>query len=331
MEAIGRLLRTLGSANHHENLEAYLEALASLDGEGGTPDSAPFALKTLTRAMRGGALADRLGFAFIAGYSAALGCLAGQSGMKRPLPLRASLAATERGGPHPRAIHTTIAPDPRRPDMFLLEGEKTFATLGTLADVLLVAATEGLGDDGRPRIRVVRVGARATGVAVEPRTPTRFAPEVPHGIVRLSGVSVTSLDVLPGDGYARYLKPFRTLEDIHVLAATLSWLLALARTERLPTSFAECLVAHLHALAAIAVAPEGAPHAHLALAGVFASVHALVEKHHEVLVGLPNEVGVRLARDLPLLDVAETLRAARTAAAWTALASGRATARPPAG
>lgn len=330
MEAIGRLLRTPARAPQHESVEAFLDAFASLEGEGGTPDSAPFVMKSLTRAMRGGALADRLGFAFVAGYSAALACLGAQSGAKRPLPLRASLAATERGGPQPRAIETTIAPDPRRPDMFVVDGVKTFATMGTLADVFLVAAAEGVGEDGRPRIRLVRVGARATGVTVEARPPTPFAPEVPHAIVRMAGVSVAGLDVLPGDGYARYLKPFRTIEDLHVLAATLTYLLRLARAERIST-LAECVVAHLHTLAAIAMPPEGTPQAHVALAGVFASVRALLAEHHAALVALPDEVGARLARDLPLLAVAEVARAARTAAAWAALESGRGSVLPPAG
>jgi hypothetical protein len=41
-------------------------------------------------------------------------------------------------------------------------------------------------------------------------------------------------DLLPGDGYDRYLKPFRSIEDIHIQAATLAWVLREARARRWP-------------------------------------------------------------------------------------------------
>lgn len=330
MEAIGRLLRTPPRLRSHAGLDAFVAALEGLEGSDGVPDSAPAHIRTFARAMRMGAVADRLGFAFVAGYHNALACLSAQSGSKRQMPVRASLAVSESGGNHPRAIATKLTPDPRRTDMLRLEGEKTFATMGPVADVFFVAATEGDGEDGRPRLRVVRVGARASGVSVELRPPTSFAPEIPHARVRLEGVSVSPLDVLPGDGYARYLKPFRTHEDVHVLAATLSWLIVVARTKSLPPVFADVLVGQLHALSSIASAPEGSAHAHVGLAGVFASVRKVLVQHHQALADLPDEIGPRFARDLPLLDVAEAARSARTAAAWSAILDAKGSIVPPA-
>lgn len=331
MEAIGRLLRTPPRPRSYDGIDAFLEALSMVDTADAMPESTPIAVRTLARAIRTGPLADRLGFAFVAGYHAALSCLVTMSGSKRRMPARASFAVTESGGTHPRAILTRLTPDPRRDEMLLLDGEKTFATLGSVADVLLVAATEGTGPDGRPKIRVVRVGARASGVTIEPREGTPFAPEVPHARVKLEGVAVSPSDVLPGDGYARYVKPFRTIEDIHVLAATLAWLSTVARANDLPHAIDEFVVAQLHALASIAAAPEGAPHAHLALAGVFAQVRAFFDAHRDALAALPAQVGERLVRDVPLLDVAEKARQARTDAAWNAIASARPSMAPPGG
>ncbi len=330
MEAIGRLLRTPPRARSFEGIEPFLEALADADTADAMPESTPIPVRTLARAIRLGPVADRLGFAFVAGYHAALVCLAAQSGSKRVMPVRASLAVTETGGLHPRAITTKLSPDPKREDMLRLDGEKTFATLGTVADVLLVAATEGTGDDGRPKLRLVRVGARASGVTIEPRDPTPFAPEVPHARVKLENVAVSPLDVLPGDGYAKYIKPFRTLEDMHVLAATLAWLASVAKTHDLPKTLQEAVVAQLHALASIAAAPEGSAHAHVALAGVFANVRSMLVVYGSELRGVPEPFGERLTRDLPLLEVAETARAARTAAAWQAIANARPSVAPPA-
>ena len=57
-------------------------------------------------------------------------------------------------------------------------------------------------------------------MTIEDRPPTPFAPEIPHARITLANVTVRDEDVLPGDGYARYLKPFRTIEDTFVLDPT---------------------------------------------------------------------------------------------------------------
>ena len=88
---------------------------------------------TVDRAAAGGFVADRIGFAFLAGYRAALPKL-------DPTLFRASLCASESGGAHPRAIKTRLRP---RDGAFVLDGEKTFATLASAADTLLVVASRG--------------------------------------------------------------------------------------------------------------------------------------------------------------------------------------------
>ena len=62
---------------------------------------------------------------------------------------------------------------------------------------------------------------------------TRFVPEVPHARVQLDAVRVDAAALLPGDGYERYVKPFRTIEDAHVTLAVLAYLLREARAARL--------------------------------------------------------------------------------------------------
>ena len=43
-------------------------------------------------------------------------------------------------------------------------------------------------------------------------TTAAFVPEISHAEVELDRVKVSDADVLPGDGYDDYLKPFRTIE-----------------------------------------------------------------------------------------------------------------------
>ena len=192
------------------------------------------------RALWSGFHADRLGYAFVGGYAAALSRLLEK--VERALPARLSLCATEAGGAHPRNIATRLD---KQGGAHVLNGEKTFATLASGADELLVVASRGLEADGRNRLRLVRVRPTATGVQIVPKNTMPFAPEVSHALVRFVDVVVENEDVLPGDGYDDYLKPFRTLEDTHVLAATVGYLLGAARAH----AFDRAIVAELVSLA----------------------------------------------------------------------------------
>ncbi len=223
--------------------------------------SAPLARGPFTaqveRALWAGLHADRLAYAFVGGYGAALAQLLARA--PRPFPARLSLCATEAGGAHPRQIATRLGEEAGR---LVLVGEKTFATLATIAEELLVVASRGASGDGWNRLCLVRVKPNAEGVEIVERPPLPFAPELPHALVRLRGVVVDDADVLPGDGYDDYLKPFRTLEDTHVLAATVGYLIGVARAH----GFDRGIVTELSSLAAslvdLAARPPSEPLTH---------------------------------------------------------------------
>src|SRR5262245_25603109 len=99
--------------------------------------------------------------------------------------------------------------------------------MASAAQSLLVVASTG-NVDGKNRLRVVRVPANAAGVRIEPAVAP-FVPEIAHARVTLDGVRVSAGDLLPGDGYDDYLKPFRTIEDLHVHGALLGYLIGVAR------------------------------------------------------------------------------------------------------
>jgi len=261
--------------------------------------------RPIDRALRGGHAADGVGPAFVAGYGAALAALV------PGVAARTSLCATEQGGAHPRAIATTLA-DGR------LRGRKTWATLAHQAELLLVVASTGADERGRNRLRLVRVRADAPGVTITPMPAPPFAPEIGHAEVVLD-VAVAADDVLPGDGYDDYLKPFRTVEDVHVHAALLGWVLALAERHAWPHELIERLLAVAAALRALAAAPPLAPATHLALAGAIATTRELLDR--APWASLDPDAHARWQRDRPLLDVAGRARAARLEAAWRAVAA----------
>ncbi len=255
---------------------------------------------TVADAARGGAAADRLGFAFAAGYQAALRALVpGLTGI-------ASLLATEEGGAHPAAIRTRLAAG-------RLVGRKRFATQGLEAETLLVVASIG-EEAGRNRLRVARVPADRAGVARTALPDTPFCPEIHHAEVVLD-VDVAADEILPGDGYDDALKPFRTIEDVHVHAAALGFVLGTALKFGWPREAAERLLAHIAAAPLLAAAPR-APATHVALAGWLAGGRKLLDELAPLWGGVDADWRARWERDRPLFAIAEKARALRTRAAW---------------
>lgn len=292
----------VSSVSSAASLRAHLASLACED--------------TIERAALGGLRADGLGWAFACGYEAA---------MRRLGPaVRAdghlvALAATEEGGGHPRAIKTTLT---RTVDglAWELTGDKGFVTLGTDAEVLLVVASVGADDKGLNRLRVARVPSTREGVTLEPGTTLPFAPEIAHARLKLRAVRVDEDELLPGDGYDDVLKPFRTIEDTHVLAAAVGWAIGVGRASNWDRPWTERAVATLVALRDIGRADPSSPSTHIALAGA-------MEMAREGLAGAawdlaPQTTRTRWERDKPLLDVARQVRAARLEAAWRAIDRG---------
>ena len=269
---------------------------------------------TCERALARGACADRLGFAFAGGYAEALRALVPEL----PPGSIASLCATEEGGVHPRAIRTRLAEI--APGRYELTGRKKWATAATAAASLLVVASTG-EEGGQNRLRVVRVRADAPGLRLhESRAP--FVPEIPHAEVELSGVAVTDAEILPGDGYDAYLKPFRTIEDLHVHAALAGYLLGVARRRRLARELQERLLALAAAVLGLAGAGPRAAATHAALAGVIELAGRLVGEVETAWGAAPDEEWARWQRDRGLLRVASQARAARRERAWEILDGG---------
>lgn len=273
-----------------------------------TPDAA---VSAADAACRAGATAGSVGAAFLAGYRAALRALV--PGMDAD----ASMCATEAQGAHPRSIGTRLS---RHGSGFRVSGEKRWVTGATDASLLLVLASEGVGEDGRNRLRCVCIDPRTSGVRIEAMPAPSFTPEIVHAFVTLTDVAVTAGDILPGDGYTRYLKPFRTVEDIHVLTALLGYLVSVASRWQWPQEALEDLLTMLVALRALAGGDPLSPRTHLALAGTQRWIAERIESFEPHWSLVDEAVRDAWRRDRELLTVAQRARDQRRAAAWKTLA-----------
>ena len=261
-------------------------------------------------AVIAGLHAPSVAFAFAAGYQCAIARLTGSAtGF-------AALCVAEGGGNRPRDMNCRL--EASDGDL-RLNGEKSYVTGGTHADTLYVAASAGVDANGRNRIRLLRVPAHTLGITIRRLPDLAFVPELPHASVRFSGVLVEESALLPGDGYERYVKPFRSIEDIHVELALLGHMLRQTRAMPGSEPLQARLLGQIALLRTIAAMPPEDAATHLLLAGnrqVFEELLAALEAAWQA--GNP-EFHTLWTRDRALLAVAGTARAARTAKAWEQL------------
>ena len=260
-------------------------------------------------ALAAGFAADRLGYAFASGYQAAGAQLFGAS------ERLTAFCVTEEGGAHPRAITTALSQDGAG---YRLDGSKFFVTLGPAAEDLLVVASTGLRGD-KNQLRVLRIDAARAGVELAAAAPVPFVPEIPHALVRFHSVRVAQGELLAGDGYLDFVKPFRTSEDCHVHAALLGWLMQIARRAVADRDLLEAIACAAVAIRALALADAREPAIHLAPAGALATTRALIDRFEPLWPRLDAATRERWQRDRPLLNVASKARALRTEAAWRSL------------
>ena len=230
-------------------------------------------------ALRGGFAADRVGWAFAAGYQSALRQLIQVNGGTVDDHELLAMCATEAGGNRPRDIETRLVDN--GPGGITVTGRKTWTTLGSACTGLLVVGrVDGGGETDRPALKIARVDTHTQGVSLVEKPPLDFVPEVPHVAAVFDGAKAEAL--MPGDGYSDFVKPFRTVEDTFIALAVQAWLVREGRARGWPRSFLESLIASLTGLAAVAAQPAGAPATHIALAGALARTNDLYQ--HAVAV-----------------------------------------------
>lgn len=265
--------------------DAWYQCLLARVGE-----QDPFALAVL-----GGRLAATPGLAFLAGYQAALRALWPAA----PASLGA-LCVTENRSTRPADLSTRL-------EGLQLNGQKDFVTAGAQADWLLVAAREE-APGAALRLALCKVFNGAPGVQLEARAALPLMPDISHARLRLTDASC---ERLPGDGWDDYTKPFRSLEDLYVLAAICAWLLGLGRdNDQWPQPLSLKLLGLLAGCAELARQDHSAA-SHVLLAGLLAQYEALGAELDEALAATTDPAAGLWQRDRGIMQLARVARARR--------------------
>jgi acyl-CoA dehydrogenase len=265
----------------------------------------------MERAIAGGFLSDRTGYAFAAGYESALRRLL----PSLPAEPIVSLCVTEEKGARPSDIVSSLRKTENEA-AWVLNGSKKFATLAPDAERLLVAASVGITADGKNMIRMVLVDGGAAGLEVEPMRDLGIVPEIRHGALILRNVRVDEERILHGDGYTDYIKPFRTIEDLHVQAAVTGYIFRAACAYKWPRTFKEEAISLLACMRALAGEDPLSPRLHIAMGGLGRQLSSLFDAAGPFWDKSDETARKRWFRDMPLLSVAGGSRARRLDNAW---------------
>lgn len=250
-------------------------------------------------AVAGGRRMATPGLAFLVGYQAALRMLWPSA----PLSLGA-LCATEQRSLRPADMQTRLR-DLR------LSGRKDFVTAGDAADWLLVAArSEEPGETPRLSLAVVYPGE--PGVKVEKLPALPLMPDISHGRLYLDGALC---ELLAGDGWDAYVKPFRTLEDVYVLSAMTAWLYGVGQDSDWPQALQLRLLALLAGCAEASRQAPNNPPGHVLLGGLFAQFESLKTEVDQALVQGDPAWAAMWQRDQGVMQLAAGARAKRLAKA----------------
>lgn len=258
---------------------------------------APFELAVL-----GGRAMATPGLAFLVGYQAALRVL-----WPSAPPSLGALCATERRSVRPADMRTRL-------DGLRLTGSKDFVTAGLEAEWLLVAARcEATG--AAPQLNLAVVYPGEPGVTLEAMPTLPLMPEVGHGRLVLEHAAC---ELLAGDGWDAYVKPFRSLEDLYVLTALTAWLYGVGQECAWPQAL------RLQLLGLLAGCAEGSRQCadsvgcHLLLGGLFAQFQALRGEIDAALAAGPAQWAQIWQRDQGVMALAAAAREKRLNKAWAA-------------
>ncbi|WP_024618439.1 acyl-CoA dehydrogenase family protein [Pseudomonas kilonensis] len=250
-------------------------------------------------AVTGARLMATPGLAFLVGYQAALRVLWPSA----PQSLGA-LCATEQRSLRPADMQTRL-------DDLRLSGRKDFVTAGDAAEWLLIAARcEAPGET--PRLNLAVAYAGEPGVTLEKLPAIALMPDISHGRVLLDGALC---ELLAGDGWDAYVKPFRTLEDLYVLSAMTAWLYGVGQECAWPQALQLRLLALLAGCAEVSRHNPSSAAGHVLLGGLFAQFQGLDGELNAALAAGPAAWREMWARDKGVMEIAAGARAKRLAKA----------------
>jgi len=271
---------------------------------GGAGSEDPF-----QRLMRVAVRADRRSAGSIAGHQAAIRRLFPAT----PADAICAFCISEERGPHPKFINTTLTPTGAG---FRLDGAKKWGSVAPDADVLYVAASVGRDDDHND-LRMVAVPADRAGITLDLSPYADYGPEMRIADLAFANVVVQAHEVLAGDAYLNFIKPFRLIEDVYNTAGVQIGLFRLGLEHDWSDERLETLIGLITQAAAVSSTDMSSPASILLLTAYLRASGEFWADTWESWPEAPAEVINAWGPSRGLLDVAAKARETRRQSAWT--------------
>lgn len=154
------------------------------------------------------------------------------------------------------------------------------------------------------------------GVSWGHHSSQKVVPELAHDEATFKDVHLEPSQVLPGDGYNDYAKPFRLREDVFVTACTLAYLLGEARAASWPTTWSQKCIAVISGLYSCSTLDPHQADTHILAAGVLNMAGELIYETDFLWGKSAQDKKERWERDFPLLSLGREARRQRVIKSW---------------
>ena len=264
---------------------------------------------SIDRALIGGFSFRQTSFAFASAYQSAMESMFRLDGQSI-----AALCHTEKGVKKPREMQTALSTHDGKT---ILNGNKSFVSGGTDAELVFISALDKRETSTAEQapVRIVKLEASRAGIRAKALPTLPFVPELSHAALSLTQVNISEEDIIDGDGYTDAIKPFRSEEDIHILAALSAQRLRIALDQKQP-DIAARLISLISAIKNLETADRSAPSCHLQLAGIKASFEDIITLQEPHIAESMPAFQASWKRDKALLSIAEKAQSVRTKSAW---------------
>lgn len=236
----------------------------------------------IDKAIIGGFMSQQLSFTFLGAYQAAL-----ENMFPSIAPGRLkALCISEANGNHPNAIETTLIDHH-------INGLKTYITAGSDVEHLFVLCKTQQVVKGRALLKMVHVPRDASNIEISD-FDFPMLRDMKHGKLRLTNTPIEHHQILEGDGYSQYTKPFRTLEDICVGVACQAMFLRQAFEHQWNAQLRDQLLLNIHTLRSLFSLPPSDQETILLLAAADQHIQALLP---EIEAHLANQADSHIWKD----------------------------------
>lgn len=254
--------------------------------------------------------ADRLAWAFFSGYQGAI-----QAAFHTGVGTVGAFCANEAQ----RKITDIETSLEDRDGRLLLSGGKSWTLAEPEELTLFVLARPADGPAKGPgSLSIVRLPIRSPGVGTEPLQAQLVIPELPQAAVRFEGAQVSPSDVVQGDGYADYAKPFRMHEDVFVTGCAIAYLLRESQVGSWPTAWVERAIAVVSLLALCSRNDASQGGGIILVAGALSIAGDVIRDAEMQWTKSQESARARWMRDRPILALGKEVRRQRAVQAWSA-------------